>query len=151
MEKLSDNAKELFDELPEDGTAISGGNLKFALEISDSEFRQAKAELKEAGLVRFGRGRGGSVARLEGAEVVEIPTPTPEERMAVAREVKVAKSRERRERDELEARVKTFASKGLDVPEERIHVTFFGAQMTPIIEVRNGKGSSLYTVKQEYL
>src|SRR4051812_13589348 len=63
--ELSHDAQRVYDTLPETG-AISGGQLKGRLSLDDDEFKQAKRELRAAGLVILGRGRGGSVARHTG-------------------------------------------------------------------------------------
>jgi hypothetical protein len=60
--QLSPEAQQVLDALPQTG-AISGGHLRARISIDEDEFKQAKKELRNAGLVILGRGRGGSIAR----------------------------------------------------------------------------------------
>lgn len=144
---LSKEARELLECLPDDGTAISGGNLKWDTEFDTRTFKAAKAELKEAGLVTVGRGRGGTVARIPDAPVKEALPMPPKEKMAKAREAKVAKGEERKQESkasqEIQERrdiVTKWAAKHYGVPNEDVTVTFTGHQLEqPIIAVRDDK------------
>ena len=95
---LSLTAKKLFEALPPSGNKVGGITLQRELEISKTEYRKARAELQEQNLVIVGRGRGGSLARIEGAEPEEKATQG--QALEYAREAKRAKSREQRELDE---------------------------------------------------
>src|SRR5690242_20737917 len=103
MAKLSDNAQKLWDRLPEDCTKVGGITLQRELELSKLDYKRAAAELKERNLVEAGAGRGGSLGRREGAEIETGPSKV--ERMAHAREAKVAKSRERKETTALKEKI----------------------------------------------
>ncbi len=95
---LSPLAQKLFEALPPNGGKVGGITLQRELEISKTEYRKARAELQEQDLVIVGGGRGGSLARVEGAEPEEKATKG--KALEYAREVKAAKSREQRELDE---------------------------------------------------
>jgi hypothetical protein len=98
MTAISTTARRVLDILPADGSTLSGGKIKDRLRINTTEFTDAKSELKEAGLVILGRGRGGSLARVEGVEVPEAPQKkTKEESLEIAREEKAAISKVQRE------------------------------------------------------
>ena len=99
---LSQLAQKLFEALPPNGAKIGGITLQRELEISKSEYRKARAELQERDLVIVGGGRGGSLARVEGAELPDESAnkKTKGESLEIAREEKKAKSREQRELDE---------------------------------------------------
>lgn len=103
---MTDNSQKVFNVLPTDGSKMSGGKIKERLSLSSVDFDAAKKELKEAGLVTLGRGRGGTMSRVEGAEAPEIEIEkTPSDRLEVAREVKRDKSRRQREIDRTKAQV----------------------------------------------
>jgi hypothetical protein len=100
MTTLSENARRVFDVLPLDGSTLSGGKIKDRIAINTFEFADAKKELKEAGLVVLGRGRGGSLGRVEGVEAPEVAQKkSKEESLEIAREEKAAKSKAQRELD----------------------------------------------------
>ncbi|WP_239309987.1 hypothetical protein [Frankia sp. Cj3] len=62
---VSRDALVVFDQLPPDGTPVGGLRLRSAVRITNDRYRLALDELKTAGLVRIGRGRGGTVARAD--------------------------------------------------------------------------------------
>ena len=99
MTQISDNARKVFDALPIDGSKLSGGKVKDRTRLNTTEFTDAKAELKKAGLVVLGRGRGGSLARA--ATDVELPEApqkkTNEEALEIAREEKAHLTRQQKE------------------------------------------------------
>lgn len=96
--EISDNARTIWKSLPADGSTTGAIRLKERINMSSADFRVAKNELKQAGLVVLGRGRGGSLGRAEGSELPPEPVkPDPKERMAKAREAKEAKTRTERE------------------------------------------------------
>lgn len=107
MIEVSDNARKLFKALPAEGK-VGGITIREKVGLSMGEFRIAKVELKNAGLIELGKGRGGSLGRVEGAELPPEPKKAdPVKRMAHAREAKQELSRAQRERDELrEAAIK---------------------------------------------
>jgi hypothetical protein len=75
---LSLDATRILARLPLDGTAVGQLRLRGLVNLSNEEYRQALEELLHAGLVRLGRGRGGSVARLETQPAAGAgPTDTP--------------------------------------------------------------------------
>jgi hypothetical protein len=97
---ISDNAKVIFELLPDDGTALTGAQILDQIEIGPESFKKAKYELKEAGCVTLGRGRGGSVTRIPGATLPEAaPKLSKAQRMELAREEKAAKSKEQKRID----------------------------------------------------
>lgn len=70
----------------------SGGKVQYELSISEGAYKQAKDKLKGQGLVGTGRGRGGTIWAIDGAEPPPEPKKiTKEERIAFAREEKEAK------------------------------------------------------------
>lgn len=106
---LSPEATKVFNRLPEDGTTVGGITLQRELSLSKLEYQRARDELKTEGLVISGRGRGGSLGRIEGVQPKEEKVITKAERMAIAREVKAVKSREEREMAELIEKVLNWA------------------------------------------
>ena len=78
MERLSDPARAIFDQLPPDGARVSNASLRSRPElkgIGDDVYPKAKDELIRSGLVRAGSGRTGTLARIveEPPESVEAP------------------------------------------------------------------------------
>ncbi len=63
--KISADARQIFDWLPPDGSTIGGLRLRSLVRLGNDRYRSAVDELKAAGLVRLGRGRGGTVARVD--------------------------------------------------------------------------------------
>lgn len=110
MSELSSTALKVLEALPAE-SSVSGGKLKDRLRLSSLEFKAAKDELREAGLVTLGRGRGGTVTRIPDKEYEPPVKVAPVERMAIAREVKQAKSRERQEMDTLREHVTNIGKK----------------------------------------
>lgn len=76
---------------------MGGITLQRELSMSKLEYQKARDELKEQGLVLSGQGRGGSLRRVEGKEPEVEHEVTKVERMAHAREAKVAMSRAKKE------------------------------------------------------
>jgi len=64
---LSPGALSLLSAIPADGASIGNGRLRATTELDDSDYRAAVDELVAAGVLRRGRGRGGSVARVDEA------------------------------------------------------------------------------------
>lgn len=92
---LTDTSKQVLEYVKKNGGKLSGGIIKGELGLKDSEFKKAKTELKQYGLVELGRGRGGTITVVEGVPVPEeTPKRTRAEIMADAREEKEAKKRE---------------------------------------------------------
>lgn len=105
MADISDNARKLFNALPPEGK-VGGMSIRDRAGLSAHDFRLAKLELRDAGLVELGRGRGGSLGRIDGAELPPEPKkPSVEERLADAREIKAERSKAQRERDALREHV----------------------------------------------
>ncbi|WP_250290929.1 hypothetical protein [Frankia sp. CiP1_Cm_nod1] len=65
--EMSADAHQIFDRLPPDGSAIGGLQLRGLVRLTNDRYRAAVEELKAAGLVRPGRGRGGTLARADDA------------------------------------------------------------------------------------
>lgn len=118
----------------------SGGKIQAELDLSEGAYKRAKDELKGAGLVILGRGRGGTIQAIEGAE----PPPEPKklskaESMAIAREEKLAKSKEQKKRNDIRAKARQLGEKELgetDIPDQRIQVLNIWGEF--IVEDKNG-------------
>ena len=78
---LSRGATQVLAALPATGASVGNGRLRSELGMADSEYRAAVQELESRGLVRRGRGRGGSLARVS-IEAVAPPPP----RLTMARQ-----------------------------------------------------------------
>jgi hypothetical protein len=61
---LSPNAQRLFDQLPEDGTAVGNSKLRENINLSSNEYESATEELLTNNVVQKWRGRGGSLRRV---------------------------------------------------------------------------------------
>ena len=62
---MNEVEQQILDLLPENGTRLSGSQVKTSLGIMDHEYKDAKQTLKDQGLVVLGRGRGGTIALAE--------------------------------------------------------------------------------------
>ncbi len=90
-------AKKILEILPDDGSKVSGGHIRQTLGLSKPDFMAAKQELKGAGMVTLGRGRGGSLSLIIGAEPPqENRKLSKAEVMAAAREVKESNNKEQK-------------------------------------------------------
>lgn len=144
---LSSEAAKVFDHLPADGNKIGGITLQRELDLSKVQYQKARDELKAEGLVISGAGRGGSLGRVEGVEPEVEKKTTPEERMAHAREAKQAKSRAKREVDDLIGKIVQYChAEGYPQVEVR-DVTFYEIDK-PIIMVwdagrKNGRAHTI--------
>jgi hypothetical protein len=102
---LNENARKLFNAIPVDGK-LTGKQAKIKTGLSDVHFTNAKQDLKKNGLIVLGKGRGGTMIRVEGAELPpEEEVKTPEEALEIAREVKKEKGRAQKEQDKIKAAV----------------------------------------------
>ena len=102
---LNDNARKLFNAIPAEGK-LTGKQAKIKTGLSDIHFTNAKQDLKNEGLIVLGKGRGGTMIRVEGAELPpEKEKKTAEDHLEVAREVKREKSRAQKESDRIKAAV----------------------------------------------
>ena len=72
-------AERIFELLPKNGLRLSGSQVKATLDLSDEEYKEAKAELKANGLVILGRGRSGTIA------VTEIDPDAPDSLPEIAK------------------------------------------------------------------
>lgn len=59
---MNEIAEQIFELLPNNGTTLSGSQIKATLMLRDTEYKAAKQELKDSGLVILGRGRSGTMA-----------------------------------------------------------------------------------------
>lgn len=144
MAKLSAQAQRLFDHLPEDGTKIGGITIQRELELSKVEYQRARHELQNEGLAMAGKGRGGSLARIEGKEPEKAPSP--QERMALAREAKQANSVARKEMHGLmEKIVAYFHNEGFTQVQAK-DVNF--SQGRPVAAVWKGGKAKMYGIPQ---
>lgn len=98
---LSDDARRLFEALPLDNSKVGGITLQRQLDIGKLAYRDARDELRQAGLVEVGGGRGGSLGRKEGAELLEEQITTQAQRLEFAREAKKTKSLQQKYHDEI--------------------------------------------------
>jgi hypothetical protein len=74
---LSLHATRILARLPIDGSSVGQIRLRGLVDLSNDEYRKALEELTDAGLVRLGRGRGGSLARQDCAlEATDVPEET---------------------------------------------------------------------------
>jgi hypothetical protein len=83
---LSAKAKKIWDLIPTDGSFVTNQSLRYSLRphgFSTAEFWKHRKELWERGLIRVGRGRGGTVARAGDYEEAE---KGPTEEVFVKRE-----------------------------------------------------------------
>lgn len=108
---MNEVAQQMLDLLPKNGNTLSGGQIKAELGLSPSEFKAVKSELKGAGLISCGRGRGGTIRLVLGAEAPkEAPKITPQERAQFAREARSSQSKERKRRDRIYELVTNWAN-----------------------------------------
>ena len=93
-------AKQVFDMLPEDGDKLSEKELKALTDLNLGQIKEAKKFLKEHGLTKAYRGRGGYISLVEGAEFpVEENTMSAGEKRAASRAASVAKQKEIEQRN----------------------------------------------------
>lgn len=74
VKDLSAKAKKIWDLIPTDGSFVTNQSLRYSLRplgFSTAEFWKHRKELWEKGLIRVGRGRGGTVARAGDYEEAE--------------------------------------------------------------------------------
>lgn len=145
---FSPDARNIFDRLPEDGTKVGGITIQRDLEISKLVYMTARDELKEEGLVTVGGGRGGSLARVEGAEIPEEKTSSQAERLEHAREAKQAKSRAKKELDQkIEMVISYFDKEGVTVARE--DVSFRDGQPIAAVWEKNGRKARMYAIRED--
>lgn len=72
---ISVEAGKLLHVLPVDGSAVGNTWLRSRLELDNEAYKKAKNELLDAKLVRRGRGRGGSLARIDGESEEQCHPP----------------------------------------------------------------------------
>lgn len=142
MAKLSDNAQKVWDRLSEDGEKVGGITLQRELDLTKVEYMRARDELKEENLVEVGGGRGGSLARREGAEIKT--GPSKQEIMAMAREAKVAKNQDRKERNATIEKIVNYCHKAGYPQVETKDVSF--SEGRPIIAIWDGPGAQMHTI-----
>lgn len=59
---MNEIAKQILELLPNDGSTLSGSQIKATLALRDLEYKAAKQELKDEGIIILGRGRSGTMA-----------------------------------------------------------------------------------------
>lgn len=57
--------------LPKDGSSVGNYSLRSQLELDDRTYADAKRELRDRGLIKVGKGYGGSVARADVTQIVK--------------------------------------------------------------------------------
>jgi DNA-binding GntR family transcriptional regulator len=93
-------AKDVFNALPEDGDKLSEKELKALTGLNLGQIKEAKKFLKDNGLTKAYRGRGGYVSRIEGAKFPEEEnTMSAGEKRAASRAESAAKQREIEQRN----------------------------------------------------
>jgi hypothetical protein len=119
---MTDDAEKILAFVKENGKC-SGGTIKDALSLKDSEYRKAKDELSTAGVVTLGRGRGGTMEAIDGA----TPPPEPKklskaEIMAGAREEKEAKSKVQKFHQKIKEYGRQVADKNFPDNKTEVHI-----------------------------
>lgn len=92
-------AESILEWLPDNGEKISGGNIRDKFSLSRKEWTEVKTYLSDAGVIELGRGRGGTVKKLDDELPPEPKKLTKEEMAAIAREAKEERSRAQKQRD----------------------------------------------------
>jgi hypothetical protein len=145
---MDENALKLLDVLPEDGSKMGGAEVKKLCGLKLSDFKAAKTYLRDNGLVTLGRGRGGSVAAIMGAErPVEAPTLTKGEKIALAHEEKAELTRAQKEREVVREMAKEQANEMYpDADEIQVQVVDvnMGKTYITIWKDKKGKVGELY-------
>lgn len=123
----------------------SGGVVKDKLGLRDSEYRAAKKVLKEANLVTLGRGRGGTIEAIDGAE----PPPEPRklskaEIMEGARAEKEAKSKSQKHHDFIKKTGEAVAKKEFPDSETEVWVIDANREIYHIWVWDENKKAKLY-------
>lgn len=106
-----DNAKKIFDTIPH-GEKISEAQTKELTGINLGQIKEAKKWMKENGLIESFRGRGGYYAIIPESQFPKdnvFVEMTQQEKMASAREEKLAKNREIQARREQKDKVIKYA------------------------------------------
>ncbi len=151
---MTEDALKILELLPEDGSKITGGEILEQIEIGPQSFKNAKRELADLGLVILGRGRGGSVSKVVGAELpVEEPKMSKGEIIALAREAKASKSRESKKTAAIRQYLTTKISKEYDVEEEKVKVFYGPDSPKVVVEIwgKKGEGAKVYGLLPEVL
>jgi hypothetical protein len=73
-----DRETELLDFVPTDGTGIGNTRLLRELDWDEDEFWEVRNRLVDRGVLELGRGRGGSVRRVQSVTTVLVPIPGTE-------------------------------------------------------------------------
>lgn len=109
---MRDISKQILDYLPDDGSKVSGGMVRDALELSKTDFTAAKQELRAAGMIETGRGRGGTLRLIIGATPPAEPKKLSKaEIMAGAREAKEANKQENKKNEAIKENAMAAARK----------------------------------------
>lgn len=141
MAKLSDNAQRVYDHLPEDGEKLGGIAIQRELGLSKLDYQRARDELKTEGLVISGKGRGGTLARIEGK--APEAKKSRAEALELAREEKQAKSRAKKELDrQIDLVIEYFAREGHTV--NRSDISF--SDNRPVVAVWEGPEARMYGI-----
>lgn len=124
---LSNEARTLFEQLPENGEKVGGITLQRELNIGKLAYQSARDELKSLNLVVVGGGRGGSLKRADGAELPEEKDTSQAVRLEHAREAKRAKSREQKYYDEIKEVARRWCRENLNYEirkDSEIHLSY---------------------------
>jgi hypothetical protein len=131
---------QIFNVLPEDGTFITGKQLRELLpSLSYTDLKTGKAELRAAGQVVVGRGRGGKIARAEGVAAPEAPKKlSKEESLERARQEKEHLSREQKRQEQRRERaqaIAVFVANERNIDLDRVKVDFTGQEESPLVYI----------------
>ncbi len=77
IDSLSKTAGQILELLPRNGKPIGNIHIRRQLEVSVEKFREARGELIDKGLVTPGKGRGGSLSRLDDGSVARVEQGLP--------------------------------------------------------------------------
>ncbi len=101
-------ANQIYKFLPEDGSSVSGGDIRAEFELSKVEWDEVKQELKNQNKVILGRGRGGTVKKnLDLDSHTKAPKKLSKAEIAEgARQAKQVKQADIRKREKIEALAK---------------------------------------------
>lgn len=142
-----DNAKKIFENIPH-GEKISEAQTKELTGLNLGQIKDAKKWMKENNLIESFRGRGGYYAIIPETEFPEeektFVEMTQQEKMANAREEKLAKNKEIKARREQKEKVISYAKKEFPDADD-IQAFWYGGKADYFyIWVWNGKRAKTY-------
>lgn len=141
--------EKIFRYLKQVGGKASGGQVREALDLRRTEFDSAKQELKEAGTIILGRGRGGTITLVDGAEAPkEKPKKSKADIARGASESRQANIRIRAERDKIANKALEIAEK--EFPDaDKLEVQVWTDWGKCYVTVWEGKKANVYSLTVE--